>query len=328
MAQNLSLYHYQDDQAPLTGGTDPERRRVELLYRVLVAGYGTKASAGWQEISTSMAGDGYMQHFAARQPFGNGIYVRVERGKDVVAARDAENDGQAEADLIDTWRAGLDSGGHRPPTGTRWFALAGEDTFYLVYDLTGTGEPYSGSMTIPPAIWEGFASLDDLMASRDSTTGYIIGGASGGTQFLARYGASSTQEVATQCSAAIEGPPGEHAPQYASMVAPLAKPVTFIGSDAALKARLIGATVLDNRILLDSLVVRDGEGNIRGEVPNVRFALTGFVRRVDGYSADDWPKLGDEVIVDGQSYRVGYAGENGDHVMGAPACAVLLFKEG
>jgi|GEM_PF-5607977 len=328
MDQDLTLYHYTDDQAPLTDGSAPERQRVELLHRVLVAGYGSRSPAGWEEISTSTADDGYLQHFTVRQPYGNGLYVRVERGKDIVAARDAENQGATEGDLIDTFRAGLDSDGHLPPDQERWMALANDRTFYLVYDRTGTGEPVTGDMTTPPAIWEGFADLDDLMATPERATGYMVGGASARTQFLARYGASSTDQEATDCSAAIEGPPGAHDPHYAAMVAPLANQISFISSDAAHKARLSGATVLDNRLLIDALVVRDGYGNIRGEAPNVRCTLTGFVWSVDGYSADDWPKLGDEVAVDGQSYRVGYAGANGDHIMGGPAAAILLFREG
>ena len=139
-------------------------------------------------------------------------------------------------------------------------ALANDRTFYLVYDRTGTGEPVTGDMTTPPAIWEGFADLDDLMATPERATGYMVGGASARTQFLARYGASSTDQEATDCSAAIEGPPGAHDPHYAAMVAPLANQISFISSDAAHKARLSGATVLDNRLLIDALEDELGGG--------------------------------------------------------------------
>lgn len=327
MDQNLALYHHTDDQAPMTGGTDPERQRVELLHRVLVTGYGSKAGAGWTQVSTSTAPDGYMQHFTARQPYGNGIYVRVERGLDIVAARDAENSGATEADLIQTWRAGLDANGHLPPNQERWFALANDRTFYLSYSRTATGEPYTGDQVQPAAILEAFVDFDDLMAQPERSTGYLVGGASATTQMMAWYGRESPEADATECSAAIEGYPGETAPHYAAIQAPMGQKGIY-GSDAGREARLSRGETLQNRLVIDALVITDADKTIRGYLPNARFALTGFVGKINGYSADDWPALGGTVIIDGVSYVVGYAGANGDHVEGAPNSSIVLFTTG
>ena len=327
MDQAMTMYHWEDDEAPMTGGDDPERQRVELLHRVLVDGYGSKQSAGWEEISTSKDEDGYLQHFTARQPFGNGLYVRVERGKDIVAARDVENEGLDEEDLVDKLRAGLDPDGHRPPEHERWIALAGERSFLLCYALTETGEPYTGDDSEPASILEGFIDFDDMMAHTDSGAGYLVGGASGRTQFFARYGAHAATEDATDCSAAIEGYPDRWLPHYAALIAPLGYQ-DVEGDDAARETRLSQANLIENRVIADQVLIRDGNHTVRGYVPNLRFLLTGFGADVDDYSPDDWPKLGDKVVVDDRVYRFAFAGGNGSAFDGAPNLSLLLFREG
>ena len=175
---------------------------------------------------------------------------------------------------------------------------------------------------------EGFVTLDDIHGHRDASTGHLVAGASRTTQLLARYDAATTSEPTKEGhSIAIEGTPSERAPHYAALRAPLARRGTF-GSDAAREARWSEATTLDNRIILDRLMVEDGAGNVRGYLPNVRAMLTGFVREADSYSADQYPGLGDKVGIDGAEYRFAYPGENSDTVGAAPNTALLLFKEG
>ncbi|MFP4137485.1 MAG: hypothetical protein ACLFSR_03915 [Halomonas sp.] len=332
MDQALTLYHWEDDNAPPMGGDTSDvrqRRRVELLHQVLITGYGDQEAAGWEEIKSEQAEDGRLQYFVARQPWGNGIYLRIERGRDIVAARDVEHGGASETDLLAPWRAGLSSDGYAEPTGSRWFALAGERSFYLLYDRTpeGTGEPVTGDQERAACLWEGFADAQDLASHPDAGTACLVGGASERTQFLAYYNARSrAAPTQTDKSAAIEGYPHTPEPHYAALRAPLGR--TGFGSDAARQARWEQATTLENRIILDRLLIEDGNGAPRGYLPNVRYMLTGFVREADAYSADDYPRLGEAVTIDGERYTFAAVGANADTVMGAPNNALLLFKEG
>ena len=325
MDQAMTLYHYQDTDAPGLGA-NPEADRVALLHAILISGYGNKAAAGWTEESSSQDANGNLQHFTARQPWGNGLYVRVEQGTDLVIARDAENGGATEADLIDTLRAGLGTG-YAPPEHEQWVALAGEASFYLAYARTGTGEPATGAIDQAACIWEGAVSLDDLAAHRDASTGHLVGGAGADTHILSHYSASSaTAPPDGYGSIAIEGTFAARDPHWAALTAPAGR--AAFGTDGSRNARHRDATLKDNRILLDHLQVQDKDRDVREYMPNVRFMLTGFTNSISGYSAADYPAIGDKVVIDGKSYYFAAPGVNGDTVNGAPNTAFVLFTEG
>lgn len=162
MAQ-FTIYRSTDASAPVLDGNGATNNLINLLHKILVAGYGSKSGAGWTEPFTNTATKGVW-----RPASGTRFYLRVlDDGSMTGAQRDTSVRGGESMSDIDTftnafptaaqatnglnWRKSTTADGTARP----WIALADDRTLYLFIQ---TGDTSAGSGFWPMFMFGDFFS--------------------------------------------------------------------------------------------------------------------------------------------------------------------------
>lgn len=302
--KDMTLYTWEDDQAPIISDGNEEASRLEILYQCLVTGYGDKPPAGWEEVGKERDGEDRLEWLCIRQPDSPQHYVRAARGQTLRGAIGADNNGATNDDLHDYW---TNATGTETPDADEevWLVLADSRSFLLYYKSWERQGVLEGAIDVRGI----HRHMEPRLAVSSRDQRKQLAANIGSTSFEITSNTSTNLDH-DHSSGAINGV--WDSPHYRTFAPYIAMAYQ---SEWGRSVRWSPSGLHEGVIAMTPMILMS-EHNSRtvpiSFLPNIRYLLTGFERGATEYTAENHPGVGERIRIKGKAWRVVYAGDHNE----------------